>query len=59
MKNPKKTFIGGLVIGLLVGAILGGFTVAVIGATAFLNYELSKDTSPVGQIATTSHWTNK
>jgi hypothetical protein len=43
MKNPKKTFIGGLVIGLVVGSLIGGFTVFMIGGTMFVNYSLNQD----------------
>ena len=41
-KSRTKVFFGGLVIGLLVGAILGGFAIACVGGTAFVNFELSK-----------------
>lgn len=41
MKRQKKyVFIGGLVIGSLVGAILGGLAVANVIAIAFINANL-------------------
>ena len=43
MNKSTKTFIGGIVLGTILGAIIGGFAVAVVGATAFINYELAKD----------------
>ena len=41
-KSRTKSFVGGIVIGLLVGLICGGFTVAVIGGSAFINFEMGK-----------------
>ena len=43
MKISTKKFIGGCVCGLLVGALLGGFTVAIIMGTAFINYNLNNN----------------
>lgn len=40
-KSRKKSFIGGIVIGLLVGALIGGYTIAVIMGSAFIDYSLS------------------
>jgi hypothetical protein len=64
MNNNKswKVFIGGLVIGGLIGALVGGFTVAIIGGTAFINYAMKQDeiknTTSVGQVHLTPEWKN-
>lgn len=38
MKKTTKTFIGGLVSGLLVGLAAGGFAVGIFVGTLFINY---------------------
>lgn len=59
-KSRMKSFIGGLVIGVLCGALVGGFTVAVIGGTAFINFALKQDeiTAQVGQVYVTPERTS-
>jgi hypothetical protein len=42
MKTTTKTFIGGLVIGSIAGALLGGLAVAHTMALAFINWGLMK-----------------
>jgi hypothetical protein len=42
MEKSTKTFIGGLVIGSIIGAILGGLAVANTMAIAFINAGLIK-----------------
>jgi hypothetical protein len=37
MEKSTKTFIGGLVIGSITGAILGGLAIANVMAIAFIN----------------------
>lgn len=37
-KSRKKVFIGGIVIGLLIGCILGGYTVAIIAGKIIIDY---------------------
>jgi hypothetical protein len=59
MRKELKTFFGGITIGLLTGAVVGGFVVALIGATAFINYEIAKDANLLGQATTTLERTNK
>ena len=46
MSIKTKKFFGGLVIGLLVGALIGGYTVACVMGTAFINYSL-KNSKPL------------
>jgi hypothetical protein len=41
MQRTTKTFIGGAVIGTILGLIAGGFTVAIIMSTAFINANLT------------------
>lgn len=47
MKRTTKTFIGGAVVGSLVGAIIGGFAVAMVMGTAFINYNLEGYKAPI------------
>jgi hypothetical protein len=47
MKRTTKTFIGGCVLGVIVGAIVGGFAVAVVMGTAFINYNLEGYKTPI------------
>lgn len=42
-KSRTKSFIGGIVLGALVGAIIGGFAVAMVGGTAFISYSLEQE----------------
>lgn len=49
MRKETKTFIGGIVIGLIVGALVGGFTMSAILGTAFINYNLSKPIITISQ----------
>ena len=37
LSKPMRTFIGGLVIGSIVGLIAGGFTVAAIMGSVIMN----------------------
>jgi predicted lipid-binding transport protein (Tim44 family) len=37
-KSRTKSFIGGLVIGVLVGALIGGFAMSAVLGTAFIDY---------------------
>jgi hypothetical protein len=39
-----KVIIFWLTVGILAGALIGGYTVAVIGGHAFINYSLSHTT---------------
>lgn len=41
MRKELRTFIGGLVIGAIIGAGVGGVAVAMVGATAFIDYSIS------------------
>ena len=40
MRKSTKVFIGGIVLGFIVGLLSGGFVVATIMATAFINANL-------------------
>jgi len=56
MRKETKKFIGGAVIGVLVGAIIGGFTVAIVMGTAFVNYELKKvEVGTLSQMIVSQH----
>jgi len=63
MTNSTKKWIGGAVCGLVVGALVGGFTMTAIIGTAFVNYAFKQDelknTNIVGQTAITPERTNK
>ena len=41
MKRQYKVFIGGLTIGVIVGALIGAFSVAAVLCTAFINWGLT------------------
>ena len=41
-KTRLKSFIGGLVIGVVAGAVIGGLAIANVMAIAFINYNLIK-----------------
>ena len=59
-KSRAKSFIGGTVIGLLLGALVGGFTVACIMGTAFINWNIKNEKSnQVGQTTITTQRTSK
>jgi hypothetical protein len=58
MRKEFKTFIGGGVIGLIIGTVVGCVAMLLICGTAFINYEL-KNSNSVGKITTTIERTNK
>jgi hypothetical protein len=43
MEKTTKTFIGGSVLGAIVGGIIVGFCVFAIMGTLFINYALNQD----------------
>jgi hypothetical protein len=43
MKITTKKWIYGCIVGVFAGALIGGYTVAVIAGTAFINYSLNQD----------------
>ena len=52
-KSRLKSFIGGSVCGLIIGALIGGFTIACLMSSALINLSLSKPVcNPSGQIIT-------
>jgi hypothetical protein len=42
-KTRIKSFIGGGIIGFIIGMVAGGFTVACIMGTLFIDYSLHQD----------------
>jgi len=44
MKNTTKTFIGGGIIFGILGLLIGGFVIAAVLGTAFINYTLTHPT---------------
>ena len=53
MKKTTKTFIGGTVIGIIVGALVGGFTVASLMAGALFQLSIAQPVCDLqGQIIT-------
>jgi len=65
MTKRMKAFIGGGVIGLLVGTVVGSVAMLMICGTVFINYELKKDeirqsiSNPLGQTNLTGYRTSK
>jgi len=43
-KKSLKVFIGGLIIGSIISALITAFVCFLIGGTLFINYELNRQT---------------
>lgn len=46
-KSRTKSFIGGITIGTIIGLLAGGFTVAILMSTLFINYTLGSESAQV------------